>query len=87
MLKTNLGALGFTSDSHGYMLTYRSRPIGGAGTMRKGGARNGAMKAADMRMHRESAERDIAELRAGRGEARYREAMTRIDAELDKEHA
>jgi hypothetical protein len=75
-------ALSLSSDSYGYMLFYRDLSIGGAGVLRRTGmGRNGATKAADIRLHRESAERELAALATGGGQARFRELIQAIDKE------
>lgn len=80
MQKTDFSAK-VTSD--GYMLSYKDKPIGGAGARAadrdSGSRRTAAIKQADVKMYKEMADRDIDALVAGRGEARYLNVIKSID--------
>lgn len=62
----------------GYMLRYRGQPIGGAGTLKK--SKNWQNQRADLKMYRENAEREIEHLVAGNGQARFLDAIKKIES-------
>lgn len=78
--------LTFTSDAYGYMLQYKGQNIGGAGLMHrnpmhwKHAKANRAMFAAD-------AERAIAAIEAGKGQARYMRVIDQINFPNGTRHA
>ena len=71
--------LSFTYNSHGYMLTYKEKPIGGAGVSPSGKRRNGAMVKADLLIYRESAQQCIKDIKDGRGQKRFLTQIINID--------
>ncbi len=72
---------GFSADQNGYMITYKGKPIGGAGVMlpraRPLGGKQGANNCKE---NTESARREIRALESGGGQARFITAMREIDA-------
>lgn len=76
--------LSFKSDAYGYMLSYRGRPIGGAGSARRG-RKHWRHVRADRAMFADDARREIAALKAGAGQPRMRAVIEEIDraAEID----
>lgn len=69
--------LSFTYDPTGYMLTYKGKPIGGAGT--KAPSTHWRHRRADLKMYREAAQRELSHLAAGRGQARFLKAIDIIE--------
>jgi hypothetical protein len=76
----DLAYLTFSADHRGYMLYYRGKPIGGAGTIaqRKPGQKRGP----DARMFNEQARGAMLRVSSGQAEARFYEAIAKIDGEL-----
>jgi hypothetical protein len=68
----------FKSDAYGYMLYYKGQPIGGAGTLERK-PKHWRHRQADVKMHADSARREIAQLEAGYGQKRLRDAVNAID--------
>lgn len=71
--------------STGFMLYYKGKPIGGEGTQgtathtSDGRPRSWQARKADVEMFNESVARDIDNLVAGRGQARYLKVIEEID--------
>lgn len=78
--------LSYTYNADGYTLTYKGRPIGGAGVQLP---REKKLHWRHARANREQfqgdAEREIRLLLAGKGQSRFIEAIARIDAEQSYE--
>lgn len=73
--------LGYTYSADGYMLTYKGHNIGGAGVRLPREKRlSPTQRKGNLNDFRESAERAIAALVDGRGEARFLKAITEIEA-------
>jgi hypothetical protein len=78
--------LSYTYDADGYMLTYKGRPIGGAGVkLPREKPLHWKHARANRHDNQQSAEREIAALIAGNGQGRFLEVITRIDAEQSYE--
>jgi hypothetical protein len=71
----------FTYSHKGYMLTYKGKPIGGAGTLPTGKPKHWKHQRADLKMYREDANREIQDLLQGRGQARFLKVIKEIDQE------
>lgn len=75
----NVSELKFTANAHGYMLYYKERPIGGAGT--RGKPLHWKHAQANVKGFGQDAQREIEAIKQGRGQARFLEAIARIDGE------
>lgn len=73
--------LTFTSDAYGYMLFYKGKPIGGAGTLHRH-TKHWQHLRKDVQMFADNARREIAALKAGRGQERFLRVMDQIDKNL-----
>lgn len=71
---------GYNASSKGYMLTYQGKNLGGAGTINTD-KKHWRTALKDLADYKASAERDISELQAGRGQKRYWDVICRIDRE------
>lgn len=68
----------YTCDSQGYMLYYRNKPLGGAGSLPSAKPRHWRHKRADVQMYKESAEHDIDRLVNGSGEKRFMDIIKKV---------
>lgn len=73
------------ANAQGYRILYKGHSIGGAGILGQFKGRGRARRPFPTRAieqahdYREQAQKEIAELMAGRGQARFRQEITRID--------
>lgn len=71
-------ALSFTSNAYGYMLAYRGQNIGGAGNAHRN-PKHWQNARKDRAMFADGARREIEALKAGRGSATMKSAISQID--------
>jgi hypothetical protein len=76
-MKLDRSEFTFTSDAYGYMIYYRGKPLGGAGTKERN-KKHWRHARADRKMFHDDAEREINSLVTGSGQARFLTVIRQI---------
>ncbi len=78
--------LSYTANCNGYMLTYRGKPLGGAGVMLpREKPLHWRHARANVKEFGEQARMSIEELKTGRGESRFLAVIAKIEDETARE--
>jgi hypothetical protein len=74
----------YTNNKGGYMIHYKGKPIGGAGTLTKGSNLRGRAAVKQSHDYAEMARYDIDRLVSGNGNDYYKEVINKINNETEK---